>query len=161
MLRGGKSANAAIGAPHTRSPMQPRRSRGPTARRRGDRADPRMSIDCRSSTGWYPTNSSISMPAPISTRPNLGDGVLLDMQSPGAAIAAADGIIARLHREPGMPEITGGITTGTVVERGDDILGAAVNLAARLADLAAPGELRVTEPAARAAAEAGWRVEAG
>ena len=68
----------------------------------------------------------------------LGDGVLLELADPGASIDVAD---------------------GPVVDRGDDILGSTVNLAARLADLAPAGELRVTEHAARAAAEAGWSVE--
>ncbi|MDE0803316.1 MAG: YHS domain-containing protein [Acidimicrobiales bacterium] len=89
----------------------------------------------------------------------LGDGVLLDISDPAVAIEVADRINHRLHRETGMPEVTGGITTGTVIERGRDILGTTVNLAARLADLAPAGELRTTEQAARAAASAGWRVE--
>ena len=89
----------------------------------------------------------------------LGDGVLLDITDPAEAIAVADGTTHRLHDLPGMPELTGGVATGTVIERDGDILGATVNLAARLADLAAPGDLCTTEPAARTAAGAGWQVE--
>ena len=89
----------------------------------------------------------------------LGDGVLLEANDPATAIAVADEVSHRLHGSDGMPEVTGGIATGPVVDRGVDVLGAVVNLAARLADLAPAGELRVTEPAARAAAAAGWQVE--
>lgn len=89
----------------------------------------------------------------------LGDGVLLEAAGPAVAMSIADGISHRPHDQPGMPEITGGICTGPVVERGDDILGATVNLASRLADLAPAGALRVTEATARSAADAGWRVE--
>ena len=89
----------------------------------------------------------------------LGDGVLLELADPGASIEVADRISHRLHERSGLPELTGGICTGPVVDRGGDILGSTVNLAARLADLAPAGELRVTEDAARAAAEAGWSVE--
>lgn len=89
----------------------------------------------------------------------LGDGVLLEANDPATAITIADDVSHRLHDSERMPELTGGIATGPVVDRGDDVLGAVVNLAARLADLAPAGELRVTEPAARTAADAGWQVE--
>ena len=58
-----------------------------------------------------------------------------------------------------MPELAGGISTGPVIERDGDVLGATVNLASRLADLAPAGELRVTGSAARAAADGRWQVE--
>ena len=89
----------------------------------------------------------------------LGDGVLLDMIDASSAIDVADDVSHRLHDLEQMPEVTGGIATGTVIDRGEDVLGSVVNLAARLADLAPAGELRVTEAAARAAAAAGWQVE--
>lgn len=89
----------------------------------------------------------------------LGDGVLLTFDDPGAAIRAADATSHRLHDLGGMPELTGGVTTGPVIERPGDVFGATVNLAARLADLAPSGELRVDEPTARRAAADGWQVE--
>ena len=70
----------------------------------------------------------------------LGDGVLLDVATPGAAVEVAASISRRLHELDHMPELTGGVATGPVVERGADVLGATVNLAARLADLATAGE---------------------
>ena len=89
----------------------------------------------------------------------LGDGVLLEANDPATAITIADDVSHRLHDSDRMPELTGGIATGAVIDRGDDVLGTVVNLAARLADLAPAGELRVTEDAARAAAGVGWQVE--
>jgi len=89
----------------------------------------------------------------------LGDGVLLELVSPAAAIAVADGVTRALHTVADMPELAGGISTGTVIERDGDVLGATVNLASRLADLAPAGELRVTGSTARAAADGGWQVE--
>ena len=89
----------------------------------------------------------------------LGDGVPLELVSPGAAIAVADGVTRALHAAADMPELAGGIATGPVIERDGDVLGATVNLASRLAGLAPAGELRVTTPSAHAAAEGGWQVE--
>jgi adenylate cyclase len=60
----------------------------------------------------------------------LGDGVLLETTDPATAIAVADAISHGLHVSDRMPEVTGGIATGPVLDRGDDVLGAVVNLAA-------------------------------
>ena len=89
----------------------------------------------------------------------MGDGVLLDMSSPSAAIEAAGAVSKAMHVLPGMLDLAGGISTGPVIDRHGDVLGSTVNLASRLATLAPAGELRVTGPAARAAARGGWQVE--
>lgn len=89
----------------------------------------------------------------------LGDGVLLDFADPAGAVGAAAAISDDLHDLDGMPELTCGIATGAVIDRDGDIFGSTVNLAARLADLARPGELRATQAAAGAASAAGWTVE--
>ncbi len=89
----------------------------------------------------------------------MGDGVLLQVHGPHDAISVADEVSLRLHRTTGMPELTAGVATGPVVERYGDVFGTTVNLASRLAGLAAAGELLATDPAARAAAAAGWQVE--
>lgn len=89
----------------------------------------------------------------------MGDGVLLQLHGPGDAVVVADEVSQRLHGTTGMPELTAGIATGPVVERDGDVFGTTVNLASRLAGLAAPGEMLATDAAARAAAHAGWQVE--
>jgi class 3 adenylate cyclase len=48
-----------------------------------------------------------------------------------------------------------GMHVGEVIERGDDIVGQAVNIAARVADLAGPGELLVTDHVVRSLGESG------
>ena len=89
----------------------------------------------------------------------LGDGALLVFDDPSAAVSAADATSHRLHDLDSMPEMTGGAATGPVIDRDDDVFGSTVNLAARLADLATDGELRVDDPTARVAADDGWQVE--
>lgn len=89
----------------------------------------------------------------------LGDGALLVFDRPDGAVRAADETSHRLHELASMPEMTGGVATGPVIDRDGDVFGATVNLAARLADLAPSGELRVDETTARAAAEDDWQVE--
>ncbi len=89
----------------------------------------------------------------------LGDGVLLRMSSPQDAVEVAHAVSVRLHDHDRTPELTGGATTGPVVERDGDVLGATVNLASRLAALATAGELWMTDPPARAASIVGWAVE--
>jgi class 3 adenylate cyclase len=48
-----------------------------------------------------------------------------------------------------------GMHVGDVIERGDDIVGHAVNIAARVADLAGPGELLVTDEVLRSLDDSG------
>src|SRR3546814_744521 len=50
----------------------------------------------------------------------LGDGVLLEARDAAAAIEVADDVSHRLHDAEAMPEVTGGIATGSVVDRVDD-----------------------------------------
>lgn len=67
----------------------------------------------------------------------LGDAVML--RADDAAEAVRLGL--RLSREPAGLPIHAGAHTGCAVRRGRDWYGSAVNLAARLADAAATGEL--------------------
>ena len=81
---------------------------------------------------------------------SLGDAVMIRVRS------AADGVRLgmRLHDElEGLPPVHAGAHTGRAVERAGDWYGSAVNLAARVADVARGGELLMTE-ATRSAAGA-------
>ncbi len=89
----------------------------------------------------------------------LGDGVLLTAPTPTDGIAVAVRIVTAFHDHDGLPEIAGGITHGPVAARGGDVLGRTVNLASRLSDAAPASSLWVTDRVARAAADAGHRVE--
>jgi class 3 adenylate cyclase len=72
----------------------------------------------------------------------LGDAVMLRADDAGEAVQLG----VRMHSElDGLAPIHAGAHTGRAVERGGDWYGAAVNLAARVACVAAEGELLVTE----------------
>ncbi len=78
----------------------------------------------------------------------LGDGLMLWFAS------AADGLMgavdfstaADASRRNGFPlAIRMGLHYGSCIPRGDDLIGQTVNIAARVSDLAGPGELLVSE----------------
>lgn len=73
---------------------------------------------------------------------NLGDGFFLQFDGPAAAIRAAQDIHRSLARSPVSVRIS--IHTGEANRRGDDLSGIAVHLAARMLDVAAPGETLVS-----------------
>jgi class 3 adenylate cyclase len=70
----------------------------------------------------------------------LGDGVMLVGTEPGPVIATVAELLLRFRDD--AFEIHAGIAAGTVLLfEGDDYIGRSVNLAARLCEAAAPGEL--------------------
>lgn len=68
-----------------------------------------------------------------------GDGVLAVFDAPARAIRWAQSTITSI-RDLGL-EIRVGVHTGEVERRGDDVGGLAVHIAARIVDLAQPGEV--------------------
>lgn len=70
----------------------------------------------------------------------LGDGALLVFPTVNSALPAALDLVARLREETGVLAHAG-VHAGAVVERDRDVFGRTVNLAARLAASAAPGEV--------------------
>ena len=74
----------------------------------------------------------------------LGDGVMLHFPDPGPGVLAAldmvDGVTAA-----GLPPAHVGIHAGPVLFQQGDYFGQTVNLAARIADYARPGEVLVTQ----------------
>jgi len=81
----------------------------------------------------------------------LGDGVMVHLVDPAAAVRLGVRLSEDLGRRDGLPPLRVGIHTGPAVERGGDWFGAAVNVASRVAELASVGEVLVTEPAVQAA----------
>jgi class 3 adenylate cyclase len=79
----------------------------------------------------------------------LGDGVMLWFDDPVTGLVATRRILSSVstaRETAAFPlAVRMGMHVGDVIERGDDIVGQAVNIAARVADLAGPGELLVTE----------------
>jgi adenylate cyclase len=79
----------------------------------------------------------------------LGDGLMLWFESGPVGLSAVCAVLAAVSAardDADFPlAVRMGMHVGEVVERGDDFVGQTVNIAARVADLAGPGELLVTE----------------
>jgi adenylate cyclase len=74
----------------------------------------------------------------------LGDGAMLSGVDAGAVVECAAEVRDKLHRD-GRLALRGGICEGQVIMfEGDDYIGAAVNVAARLCSLAKAGQLLLT-----------------
>jgi class 3 adenylate cyclase len=71
----------------------------------------------------------------------LGDGVLIVAPDRATGRATAACLLERLRQEPDLLPVRIGICEGPVVWRDDDVFGATVNRAARLADIAEPWEI--------------------
>lgn len=84
---------------------------------------------------------------------SLGDGVLVIAGRPQAGLVCAAAIVEALHDLDDGSDARGGLHHGPVVERGGDVFGSTVNMAARLAAHADPGRLVVTRPVAVAVAD--------
>lgn len=83
-----------------------------------------------------------------------GDGVLALLPSATGALETANVIQAELGPE-GLP-VRAGVHVGEVDERGEDVSGLAVNIAARVVDEARPGEVLVSESVRLATAGSGF-----
>jgi class 3 adenylate cyclase len=87
----------------------------------------------------------------------LGDGVMVHYGEPAGAVRSALGMVAQLPGA-GLPPAHVGVAAGPVVVQGGDYFGRTVNLAARLAARAGPGQVLVSAGVAEAAASAGVRL---
>jgi adenylate cyclase len=77
----------------------------------------------------------------------LGDGGMFVFREPDAAVEAAMEMVAQAQ-DSGLPPTHIGIHCGPVVFQDGDIYGSTVNIAARLAARAAPGEVLISRPVA-------------
>jgi adenylate cyclase len=87
----------------------------------------------------------------------IGDGVMLAFCDAAGSIertaVLADGLLAGFTGGELPLAARVGLHRGDVVRRGDDLIGHTVNVAARVADVAGPGELLVSDAALGACAE--------
>jgi adenylate cyclase len=91
----------------------------------------------------------------------LGDGVMVHFRESAGAVRSALGMVAALP-EAGLPPAHVGVAAGPVVVQGGDYFGRTVNLAARLAARAGPGQVLVSDRVAASAPPQGVRfVELG
>ncbi|HJP72257.1 MAG TPA: adenylate/guanylate cyclase domain-containing protein [Candidatus Limnocylindria bacterium] len=86
----------------------------------------------------------------------LGDGVMVHFREPGHGVLAAlemvDGV-----REVGLPPAHVGLHAGPVLFQEGDYFGRTVNIAARIADYARPGEVLVTTDVVEQSRDSGCR----
>jgi adenylate cyclase len=80
----------------------------------------------------------------------LGDGVMFFFREPGDAVLAALQMVEMVGRQ-GLPPAHVGIHAGPVVFQDGDYFGRTVNLAARIAEYARPGEVLVSQEVVDAA----------
>jgi adenylate cyclase len=80
----------------------------------------------------------------------LGDGVMFHFREPGDAVSAALQMVDMVGRQ-GLPPAHVGIHAGPVIFQDGDYFGRTVNLAARIAEYARPGEVLVSQEVVDAA----------
>jgi adenylate cyclase len=80
----------------------------------------------------------------------LGDGVMFYFREPAAAVPAALQMVEMVGRQ-GLPPAHVGIHAGPVIFQEGDYFGRTVNLAARIAEYARPGEVLVSQEVVDAA----------
>jgi adenylate cyclase len=80
----------------------------------------------------------------------LGDGVMFHFRAPGDAVLAAVEMVEVVGSQ-GLPPAHVGIHAGPVVFQEGDYFGRTVNLAARIAEYARPGEVLVSQEVVDAA----------
>ena len=85
----------------------------------------------------------------------IGDEAMLAFPAPDVAIEALGNVIQACRQEAHLPLTRVGVNHGPVIRRGEDLFGATVNIAARIAALASPGQLLATRAVAEAAGAKG------
>jgi class 3 adenylate cyclase/YHS domain-containing protein len=81
----------------------------------------------------------------------IGDAVLITSPAPASGVRLVERLLEQVALDPRFPALRAGLHHGEAVHRKDDVFGAAVNLAARVAAEAHPGEVLGTERIADAA----------
>ena len=91
---------------------------------------------------------------------DIGDAVLLTSTDAASGISLVLRLFDACEADPEFPDLRAGVHYGSVVERGRDIFGSTVNIAARITAKASGGQILMTEPVADAAAASGQTVRA-
>lgn len=89
----------------------------------------------------------------------IGDEFMLVFPDPAGAVSFALEIQEAMWRTDRYVALRAGIHHGLVLYRLGDYYGAAVNIASRIASMALPNSILITEPVAKAAADQGIEVE--
>jgi class 3 adenylate cyclase len=88
----------------------------------------------------------------------LGDGAMLQLPHPTVGVEAALELVETMHGEGALTSHAG-VHAGPVIERDLDVFGQTVNLASRIADVAAAGEVLASEVVAAATGDASFGFE--
>lgn len=76
---------------------------------------------------------------------NLGDEILFVIDDPVSAAEATLQLLEVFTADDAMPQVHAGLAFGPVLDRGGDVFGPVVNIAARLASIARKGTIRVDQ----------------
>ncbi|MGO7632696.1 adenylate/guanylate cyclase domain-containing protein [Rhizobium leguminosarum] len=85
----------------------------------------------------------------------IGDEAMLSFPEPETAIQVLGTLLQACREESRLPLTRAGLNHGPVIRRAGDLFGTTVNIAARIAALASPGQLLATQPIAEAAVTRG------
>jgi adenylate cyclase len=85
----------------------------------------------------------------------IGDEAMFGFPDPATALQVLGRLIPACRSEPRIPLTRTGLNHGPVLRRSNDLFGSTVNIAARIAAFASPGQLLATQPIADIAAASG------
>ena len=85
----------------------------------------------------------------------IGDEAMFGFPDPATALQVLGRLLPACRSEPRIPLTRTGLNHGPVLRRANDLFGSTVNIAARIAALASPGQLLATQPVASVAAGSG------
>jgi adenylate cyclase len=85
----------------------------------------------------------------------IGDEAMFGFPDPETALQVLGRLIPACRSESRLPLTRTGLNHGSVLRRSNDLFGSTVNIAARIAAFASPGQLLATQPVADIAAASG------
>ena len=85
----------------------------------------------------------------------IGDEAMFGFPDPSTALQVLGRLIPACRSEPRIPLTRIGLNHGRVLRRSNDLFGSTVNIAARIAAIASPGQLLATQAVATVATESG------
>jgi adenylate cyclase len=85
----------------------------------------------------------------------IGDEAMFGFPDPATALQMLGRLLPACRSDPRIPLTRTGLNHGTVLRRANDLFGSTVNIAARIAALASPGQLLATQAVADVAAASG------
>src|SRR6202158_3616445 len=85
----------------------------------------------------------------------IGDEAMFGFPDPATALEMLGRLLPACRSEPRIPLTRTGLNHGPVLRRSNDLFGSTVNIAARIAAFASPGQLLATQPVADIAIASG------